>query len=159
MLLGASDPNSYGAAYVNADWSDYSVRASIQFSSTAALGGGISGRVNPQTGARYAAWIYPENSQGGSSVLKLVKFTGWDQWSGTPMQQAVLPGVGTTPHAVEITFTTNRIAISYDGNPVINLLDEEFEGTPAYLDGTVSADFYTDTETPISSPLITFKFR
>ena len=65
-----------------------------------AFGGGLGGRVNPVTGAHYAAWIYPEGSAGGSSVLKLIKFQNWTSLgyngsSYTPMQQVSLAGVGT----------------------------------------------------------------
>ena len=69
QLQGQSPDNNYGNIYVgNTNWTDYSVQAQIQFSTTAAWGAGIGGRLNSATGARYAAWIYPDNSGGGPNV-------------------------------------------------------------------------------------------
>ena len=44
-----------------------SVQARIRFSSTSGYGAGLGACLNPETGAHYAAWVYPENSGGGPS--------------------------------------------------------------------------------------------
>ena len=87
-MVSTSVSNSYGYAYYNpvgATWSNYTVQARLQFSTNSAYGGGIGARLDPKTGAHYAAWVYPEGSFAGSAVLKLVKFEGWATWSFSPM--------------------------------------------------------------------------
>jgi hypothetical protein len=110
------------------------------------FGGGLGARVNRNTGAHYGAWIYPEGSPGGSSVLKLVKFQTWTSWSYngvsfTPMQQVSLPGVGTNWHTLKLGCFGNQISVSYDGALYINTTDTE---SSPYLTGGVSADMWTD---------------
>ena len=127
-LVGTSPLNSYGYAYYgnNASWNDFSVQAQIQFSSTNGLGGGIGGRLNPVNGAHYAAWIYPEGSsdgpKNGTAVLQLVKFETWTTFTliGNPI---TLPGVGTNPHTLKLTFQTNSIAAYFDGVLKTNVTD------------------------------------
>jgi hypothetical protein len=81
ILTGQSADGTYGNIYINnTNWTDYSVQAQIQFSTTAAWGGGIGGRLDPTTGAHYAAWIYPDGSGGGPNVLKLFKFSDCPLW-------------------------------------------------------------------------------
>src|SRR5262245_52242562 len=59
-LLGSrSTAQNYAYAYVNTNWTDYSVEARVQFP-VGAYGGGIGGRLDTATGAHYGAWIYPE---------------------------------------------------------------------------------------------------
>src|SRR4051812_45248823 len=84
-LQGTTSAEAYGFAYYATNWTDYSVEATIQFSSSNALGAGIGARLNPTTGAHYAAWVYPENSISASRVVRLVKFTGWGSWSRVPI--------------------------------------------------------------------------
>ena len=81
MLEGTGSANAYGAVYITNSWSNCTVQASLQFSTASGYGAGISGRLNPATGARYAAWIYPENSPSGGPLVKLVKFQSWTSWS------------------------------------------------------------------------------
>jgi hypothetical protein len=144
VLQGTGLTNNYSFAYVNASWTDFILQGQVQFSTSNAYGGGLGGRLNPLTGAHYGAWVYPENSTGGSHVLKLVKFEAWNTWSGTPMAQAVLPAVGTNWHTLKLAFLTNQISVFYDGTQVINATDNGFDGQPAFLSGGVSADMYTD---------------
>ena len=59
LVGGTNNPMSYGYAYIDTNWTDYSVEAKIQLSSLGAFGGGIGGRLNAATGAHYAAWICP----------------------------------------------------------------------------------------------------
>ena len=45
------------------------------------MGGGIAGRLNPVTGARYSVWVYPENSpagpQNGHATMQVIKYENW----------------------------------------------------------------------------------
>lgn len=143
VIQGSSGTQTYGFAYANGIWTDYSVQARVQFPA-GAFGGGIGGRLNPATGAHYGAWIYPEGSGGGSSVLKLVKFHDWKTWSGTPMAQVSLPGVGTTWHTLLMTFQGNTIQVSYDGVQYISVTDSAFDSLPAYTSGGIGLDMWTE---------------
>ena len=141
---GTNLPQSYGFAYLNGTWSDYSVEARLQFQPES-YGGGLGGRLNPATGAHYGAWIYPEGSSGGSNVLKLIKFSNWTTfgYNGTnfvPIQQVSLPGVSTNWHTLKLTFQTNQIKIAYDGSEVLNVTD--LEVTPL-MSGGISVDMWT----------------
>lgn len=142
-MLGSSTDYSYGYTYAKGSWSDYSVQAQIKFPG-GAYGGGIGGRVNVANGAHYGAWIYPEGSPGGSAVLKLVKFSNWQTWSGTPMAQASLPGVGTSWHTIALTFQGNRIRVSFDGTQYIDVSDSGFDSSPAYTTGAISLDLWSE---------------
>src|SRR5689334_7724654 len=111
LVGGTNDPLSYGFAFIDTNWTDYSVEGKIQFSATDAFGGGLGGRLNPATGAHYAAWIYPDHSTSfrGGNLLALIKFQDWNNWgyqgiSFVPMQQVALPGVGTGQHTLKLAF-------------------------------------------------------
>jgi hypothetical protein len=147
MLEGGLSPTfSYGFAYLTNIWTDYWVEARLQFPS-GAFGGGLGGRLNPTTGAHYAAWVYPEGSPGGSSVLKLIKFQSWGNFAylgngGVPIAQVSLPGVGTSSHTVRLTFQTNLITVLYDSVQMINTNDIEAQ---PYTSGGICADMWTDS--------------
>jgi Bacterial Ig domain len=143
-LQGSSSTNSYGMAYANGNWSDYSVKAHLQFSS-GAFGAGIGGRVNTATGAHYGAWIYPEGSPAGtgSAMVSLIKFEGWTTWTGTPMAQANLPNLGTSAHMLQLTLQGMNLQISLDGTQYINVADAAFDSVPAYTNGAISLDMWT----------------
>jgi Bacterial Ig domain len=144
-LEGNSSANSYGAAYITNSWSNYTVQANIQFSTASGYGAGISGRLNPATGARYAAWVYPEGSPAKGPLIRLVKFQSWTTWSYqgadyTPIQQASLTGVSTNWHTLQLSFQGNQMTVSFDGNQVLSAADGE--ATP-YSSGAVGFDLYT----------------
>jgi hypothetical protein len=145
LRAGTNTLQTYGNAYITNSWTNFAVQAQVRFPS-AGFGGGIGSRLNRNTGAHYAAWIYPEGSPGGSSVLKLIKFQSWTSWSYngasfTPMQQVSLPGVGTNWHTLKLGCFGNQISVSYDGTVYINMTDTE--ATP-YLTGGMSVDLWTD---------------
>lgn len=142
-MLGSSTDYSYGYAYSNGTWTDYSLQAQLRFPGSS-YGGGIGGRVNVSNGAHYGAWIYPEGSPGGSAILRLVKFSDWRTWSGTPMAQASLPGVGSDWHTLSVTFQGNRIRVSYDGTQYIDVTDTGFDSSPAYASGAISLDLWSE---------------
>ncbi len=149
---GPNTLQTYANAYITNSWTDYAVQAQLRFTN-GGYGGGIGGRLNPASGAHYAAWVYPDNSTGGAHILKLVKFQTWTTWgyngvSYAAMQQVTLPSVGTNWHTVKLAFVGARIAVYYDGAQVISMTDGE--ATP-YLTGAVSLDMWTDSATYIFS--------
>jgi hypothetical protein len=141
-LQGSGNPHSYVEVKVDGNWTNYAVQGTVQFT-PGGYGGGLGGRLNPLTGAHYAAWIYPEGSAGGSSVLKLIKYLNWGNWSGTPMAEVSLPGVGTYPHLLRVVFDNNRIRVFYDSTLYIDVVDAGFGGTAAYATGGITAGLYT----------------
>lgn len=122
VLRGASPLSAYGNAYIGTNWTNYAYEARVQLPA-GSYSGGIGGRLAVASGTHYAARIFPEGSAGGSSLLKLMKFTGWSSWSGTPMQQVSLPSVGTNFHTLKLGFVGNRILVSYDGTLYIDVVD------------------------------------
>jgi hypothetical protein len=143
VLLGSSSPFSYAVVRYDAPlWSDYSVEGQVRFPA-GSFGGGLAGRVNLATGARYTAAVYPDGSAGGSNVLKLVKFRDWTTWNYTPMSEVGLTSVGTDPHALKMSFAGSRIRVYYDGALMIDVVDENFDSRAPYLTGGISVDLWT----------------
>jgi hypothetical protein len=144
LIGGTNSSASYGYAYLTNNWSNYSVEGQLQFPA-GAFGGALGGRLNTLTGAHYAAWVYPEGSAGGSSVLKLIKFQNWTDYgylntAYAPMQEVGLPGVGTNWHTLKLNFQANLITVQYDGNQVLSTTDQEPQ---PYAGGGVSAEMWT----------------
>jgi hypothetical protein len=145
LQSGPNTLQSYGTVYYSDIWSNYAVEARIQFPA-GAYGGGVGARLNSATGARYAAWVYPEGSPGGSNVLKLIKFQSWtafsyNGFSGITMQQAALPGVGANWHTVKLALDGNQISVFYDGNQMISASDAEAQPLTS---GGVTLEMWTD---------------
>jgi hypothetical protein len=140
---GPNALQNYEFVYVTNNWTDYSVQGQVQFSTPNAWGGGIGGRLDPITGAHYAAWVYPEGSPGGSNILELVKYYDWTSW--TVIQQVSLPGVGTNCHSLELAFQESQITVYYDTNQVLSVTDDgSFDGQGAYTNGGISVDMWTE---------------
>ena len=59
------------------------------------------------------------------------------------MQMVSLPGVGTSWHTLALTFQGDNIVVSYDGVPVINVLDNNYEFSAPYSSGGISVDMHT----------------
>jgi hypothetical protein len=136
----------YSFAYVPGEWTNCAIQGRFRFSSAAAWGGGLGGRLDPATGSHYAAWVYPDGSPGGSRTLKLIKFKDWTGYgyngsTGVPMLQVSLPPVGTNWHTLQLAFHQNRIAVDYDGTRMMSVTDVEAQ---PWLVGGVSADMWTD---------------
>lgn len=146
VLRGSGGDLSYSYAYVATSplWSNYTVEGRVKFPA-GAFGGGIGGRVNPANGAHYGAWVYPDDSVGGSNMLRLVKFRDWTTWNWTPMKQVNLPSVGTGWHALKMSFNGSRIQVYYDGNKMIDVTDSNFDFRAPYLSGGISGDMWTYT--------------
>src|ERR1700722_932131 len=139
-LQGTSASQTYGFGFITNNFTDCSVQADIEFPA-GAFGGGIGGRLDTVSGAHYAAWIYPESAPGGVATLNLIKFIGWGNWSGKPMQQTMIPGgVGTNWHALVLTFSGDQISVLVDGAQMISTTDNNFGGSAPFASGSISAD-------------------
>ena len=128
LVGGPNAPVSYGFIHLPANWGNYSVQGQLQFPADG-FGGGLSGRLNPATGARYAAWVYPEATAGGPAI-KLLKFSDWGTYgyngvSEAAMAEAGLPAVGTEARLLKLVFEDDRIRVYYDGNEVLDVTDTE----------------------------------
>ena len=137
LVGGTNAPYTYGYAFLTNVWTAYTAQALIKFS-PGAYGGGLAVHLNAFAGTRYAAWIFPEGSPGGSSVLKLLKFQNWTDF--TVMQQVNLPGVGTTGHILKLAVRANRIVVFYDGGLMFDVTDPE---PVAYLKGGIGLEHWT----------------
>jgi Bacterial Ig domain/Cadherin-like domain len=151
LLIGTSPFESYAYAYYNGNWTNYSVQAQIQFSSTNGWGGGIGGRLNPITGGQYEIWVYPEGSPGGpgngKATLQLIKYESWTAYTiiGNTLN---LPKVGTSSHTVKMTFQGNNISVYFDGNLLTNVTDDgSIDEQPAYTNGAIGVNMWTENPT------------
>jgi len=133
MLQGGPDPlSTYAQLFLTNTWSDFSVQAQFQFAA-GAYGGGLGARVNPATGAHYAAWIYP-----AVNTCHIIKFSNWitPQYFLTTVH---LPPIGTNTHLLKLALMGNQIAVYYDGT----LISTANDNSAPYLTGGVSVDMYT----------------
>src|SRR5207247_2175833 len=113
-----------------------------------AYGGGLAGYLNPANGARYAAWIFPEGSPGGSTLLKLIKFKNWKNYgyngvNSAPMQQVNLGTVGTIWHTLRLSFSGNLTTVYYDGIQKMSVTDVE---AAPYSSGAISLDLQSGSK-------------
>ncbi|HKV12498.1 MAG TPA: family 16 glycoside hydrolase [Thermoanaerobaculia bacterium] len=113
-------------------WTDYTVQAQFKVDTANNYPGGIRGRVNPTTGASYAAWVYP-----GSSVIKLIRSAAWhiDTPGLAVLAEApvgvITPGVF---HTLAITFSGSQISVIYNGTTVIQVTDSTLASGAVALD-------------------------
>ena len=132
-------PEDYAYAYIATNWTDYSVGGRIRFPSALSGGGGLGGRFDSATGAHYGVWIFPDNSPYGvTNVLRLLKFTDWTTWSGTPMAEVNLASVGTNWHSLKLAFKGDQIGVYYDGVLVLSAND----AVSTYVSGGISVETF-----------------
>jgi hypothetical protein len=149
-LLGTGTAfDYYSDAYIPGVWGDFSVQERFQLPA-GAWACGISGRVNPVTGERYVANVYPENSpypSGPTPGLRLIKFHSWGTWNSsyTAMAVAPLSSVGTGFHTLKMVCYGNTIDIYYDGTRAIHAIDDNVDGIPFYRSGAFGAHMYMYT--------------
>ena len=138
LRCGTNVPGSYSYLYLTNLWTDYSAQTQLRLT-TNGFGGGVAVRLNPATGARYAAWIYPEGSPGGSRMLRLLRFQDWTTF--TVLQEAVLPAVGTNWHTLKLYAQGNRLAAHFDGSLAATATDTNAQ---PFLTGSVDLEMWTD---------------
>jgi len=114
-------------------WSDYTLEVKFRLTTLNNYPGGIRGRVNPDTGAGYAVWVYPETGQ-----IRLVRATEWriDAPGLTVLGMAGgLSFEAGAFHMLHVTFVGSVIEVYYDGLLVIRATD-----TAAYASGLIALD-------------------
>jgi hypothetical protein len=146
MQSGLNPTFGYANATITSNFVNFTVQGRFKFPA-GAFGGGPAGRLNPTTGTHYAAWVYPENSPGGSNMLRLLKFQNYTTfgYQGTPFNAVAstnLAAIGTGFHTVRMDFSTNRIIIYLDGVAQLNVQDTE---STYYTNGAVGLDMWTDS--------------
>ncbi|SPE48882.1 conserved hypothetical protein [Verrucomicrobia bacterium] len=139
-----SDPGTHNDAYVPGNWTNYSVQGQFQFPANS-FGGGLEGRLNPATGTKYAVDVYPNGIPGQttSPIMRLLKFHSWQVLGALPMEQVVLPPIGTNWHTLQVTFNGPRILAYLDGAETMDVTDNGFDGLPAFASGGIGAHFFT----------------
>jgi hypothetical protein len=154
VLLGtASGEDDYSDLYVGGtNWTDYSVQASITIpTGVSAWDAGLGGRINPVNGDHYLVNIYPEGSgfSAGSvpnPAIRIIKARGWRNYGSNPIMAEVGVGtIGGTAHILKATFRGNQITVSLDGTVLTNIVDNGFEGVPAFTNGGASAHVFMST--------------
>jgi IPT/TIG domain-containing protein/Big-like domain-containing protein/BACON domain-containing protein/3-keto-disaccharide hydrolase/beta-xylosidase-like protein len=101
-------------------WSDYTLSVNFRLSSVSNYPGGIRGRVNPATGAGYAAWMYPASGQ-----IILYRASQWNINGPGLTQLGSVSGItfNTNLHNLRMTFRGSTIDVYYDGTRVLTASD------------------------------------
>jgi hypothetical protein len=144
MLGSGTIPDYYSDAYIPGVVGDFAVQARFQLPA-GAWACGLSGRLNPITGERYVANVYPEGSPlGPTPALRLIKFHSWGTWSSsyTAMALVSLPSVGTSSHTLKLAFYGNTIDVYFDGTRVVHAMDNNTDDLPLYRSGAFGAHMY-----------------
>jgi Bacterial Ig domain len=147
MLGSGTVRDYYSDAYIPGIVGDFSIQTRFQLPS-GAWACGLSGRLNPITGERYVANVYPEGSPlGPTPALRLIKFHSWGTWSSTYTAMALvnLPSVGTSYHTLKLAFYGNTIDVYFDGTRVVHAIDNNVDDLPPYRSGAFGAHMYMYT--------------
>jgi hypothetical protein len=102
-------------------WNDYTLDANIQLATMRNFPGGVRGRVQPETGAGYAVWLYPEFGQ-----IRLVRAAAWSIDAPGMTVLATAGGMSfdtQRSHALRVTFAGTAIRVYWDGVLVIRAVD------------------------------------
>jgi hypothetical protein len=113
-------------------WTDYRFETKFRLAAESDHPGGIRGRVQPSTGAGYAAWLYPS-----SGVIKLWRATAWhiDTEGLTLLGQASVGTIAAdTLHTLALNFEGDEISVAFNGVTVIAVTDPTFASGKIALD-------------------------
>jgi hypothetical protein len=116
----------------SATWTDYTLEAKFRLANGNDYPGGLRGRIDPATGAGYAAWIYP-----AEGVIKLFRSVAWhiDTPGLTLLAQAsvgtITPGVF---HTLDLTFSGSQITVVFDGTTAVQATDSTLTAGAVALD-------------------------
>ena len=133
-------------------WADYTLSASFRLDVEQNYPGGLRGRIDPATGAGYAAWIYPTEG-----VIKLFRATAWhiDTSGLTLLDQA---SVGSIPanvaHTLELTFDGSQISVDFNDTTVIQTTDTTLTAGIVALDVSNKAIEWDDVEVSDGSTVL-----
>ena len=133
-------------------WADYTVSASFRLVVAQNYPGGLRGRIDPETGAGYAAWIYPTEG-----VIKLFRATAWNiDTSGlTLLDQASVGTIAANVfHTLELEFDGSQISVAFNGTPVIVATDSTLSAGVVALDVSNKAIEWDDVEVADGSTVL-----
>ncbi len=132
---GAAVYNGSGHTQLHAGdaaWTDYRFEVAVKLDNGSNYPGGIRGRVDPDTGAGYAAWLYP-----GSGEVRLYRATAWNiDTSGLTLLGQASIGTITTGvfHELALDFDGDDISVEWNGTPVIAVTDSTLAEGKVALD-------------------------
>ncbi|MFY9824876.1 MAG: hypothetical protein WAM82_26085 [Thermoanaerobaculia bacterium] len=144
-LLSNWDASSGAAAYNggghtqlyagSSAWTDYRFQVSVKLDNGSDYPGGIRGRIDLDSGAGYAAWLYP-----AEGVIKLWRSTAWHiDTSGLTLlgQAAVSGGISSGAfHTLALDFSGSQISVIFDGTTVIQETDTTLASGAVALDAS-----------------------
>jgi hypothetical protein len=114
----------------SASWTNYTLQADITLTNALNYPGGLRFRLNPSTGAAYAVWFYPANSQ-----VKLLKSSVWNiNTNPTTLITASKVNLAAGTHHVRIDVQGTSIAVYVDYVQVITATDSSFSSGAIALD-------------------------
>ncbi len=103
-------------------WTDYDADFNLTLSSLSDYPGGIRIRVNPANGSGYALWMYP-----AEHALTLFNVVNWNIGNGyTALASTSNITFDTKAHTLRLSAHGNQISASYDGTPVISVIDNSY---------------------------------
>src|SRR6185312_11921159 len=124
-------------------WTDYRFQVNVKLDNGSDYPGGIRGRIDVNTGAGYAAWLYP-----AEGVIKLFRATAWhiDTSGLTLLAQASVSGGITTGvfHTLALDFSGSQISVIFDGTTVIETTDTSLTAGAVALDVSNQPITYDD---------------
>jgi hypothetical protein len=127
----------------NSSWTDYTFQVNVKLDNGSDYPGGIRGRVDLDTGAGYAAWLYP-----AEGVIKLFRSTAWhiDTSGLTLLAQASVSGGITTGvfHTLALDFSGSQISVIFDGTTAIQTTDTTLTAGAVALDVSNQPISYDD---------------
>jgi hypothetical protein len=114
-------------------WTDYTFQVSVKLDNGSDYPGGIRGRIDVNTGAGYAAWLYP-----AEGVIKLWRSTAWHiDTSGLTLlgQASISGGISSGAfHTLALDFAGSQISVIFDGTTVIETTDTTLAAGAVALD-------------------------
>jgi hypothetical protein len=132
-------------------WTNYAVETRVQYVS-GEYAGQLCARVNPTTGSRYTFLLYP--NMDGPNLARLVKFSSWEDTSGTLLGQGMVP-TDYNWHIVRMELSGSNIKCYYDGALVFNVVDSSYSsgrvGFESFGANSVLFDWVHVTTLPYAS--------
>ena len=126
----------------NGAWSDYTFDTTVQLATLSDWPGGVRGRVNPATGAGYAAWLYPTLGK-----LVLYRVPQWDINGAGVVELAEVPlTFDTRAHDLQLNFHGTTIAVSWDGNAILAVSDSAYAAGFVCLDADNQPISYSNVQ-------------
>lgn len=132
----------------NSGWTDYNLNVAVKLATLNDYPGGIRGRLNPNTGAGYAVWLYP-----AEGLIKLFRNAAWSIDTGlTLLGQGSVVFDTNTFHNLQLSFTGSQVQVAYDGNTVIIVTDATYSSGVIALDVSNQVISFTNVSITSGTP-------